>query len=83
MLSNSYSFLSVPLKTKLIKFIAFLRAINIGSFHAKDREIYWLCQKKQSESTFSNTMFERKLKVKTTFPGINTIKKLAVKYPCC
>jgi uncharacterized protein (DUF1697 family) len=54
---------------------------EIDEFHAHEREIYWLCKKKQSESTFSNAVFERKLKVQTTFRGWNTILKLAAKYP--
>lgn len=31
---------------------------DIDSFHVHGREVYWLCQKKQSESTFSNNAFE-------------------------
>ena len=54
---------------------------EIDEFHVHDREVYWLCQKKQSESTFSNALFERKLKVQTTFRGWKTVLKLAAKYP--
>ncbi|KAF0249604.1 MAG: hypothetical protein FD167_993 [bacterium] len=65
-------------KAALMKF-----KTEIDDFHTQDREVYWLCRKKQSDSTFSNTIFERRLKVKTTFRGINTIRKLAVKYSDC
>jgi uncharacterized protein (DUF1697 family) len=54
---------------------------EIDEFHTYGREMYWLCKKKQSESTFSNAIFERKLKVQATFRGWNTILKLAAKYP--
>jgi uncharacterized protein (DUF1697 family) len=54
---------------------------DIDSFHVHGREVYWLCCKKQSESTFSNNAFEKALKLRTTFRGIKTIKKLAAKYP--
>ena len=52
----------------------------IDDFHVHGREVYWLCQAKQSESTFSNTRFERTLRKQTTLRGISTIRKLAAKY---
>lgn len=54
---------------------------DIDRFHYHGREVYWLCQTKQSESKFSNTVFERTLKVQATFRGIRTVQKLAAKYP--
>ena len=54
---------------------------DIDNFHVHGREVYWLCRKKQSESTFSNNAFEKALKLRATFRGMNTIKKLAAKYP--
>jgi hypothetical protein len=48
-------------------------------FHVHGREVYWLCRKKQSASTFSNNAFEKALKLGATFRGMNTIKKLAAK----
>ena len=51
----------------------------IDDFKALGREVYWLCLKKQSESDFSNNVFEKSLKVKTTFRGIKTLQKLAAK----
>ena len=53
----------------------------IDDFHADGREVYWLCQTKQSESTFSNAVFERALGKRATFRGMSTIRKLAAKYP--
>ena len=52
---------------------------EMDDFHTHLREVYWRCTKKQSESKFSNVVFERKLKLKATFRGINTVRKLAAK----
>ena len=54
---------------------------EIDDFHMHQREIYWLCKKKQSESTFSNVVLEKTLGRQSTLRGINTIRKLAEKYP--
>jgi uncharacterized protein (DUF1697 family) len=54
---------------------------EIDDFHVHGREIYWLCRKKQSESDFSNAVLEKALKLRATFRGINSIAKLAAKYP--
>jgi len=53
---------------------------EIDDFHVHEREIYWLCRKKQSESNFSNAMLEKILGRRATFRGVNTIKKMAAKY---
>jgi uncharacterized protein (DUF1697 family) len=53
---------------------------EIDHFCAHGHEFYWLCHKKQSESSFSAALFERKLKVRTTFRNMNTLLRLADKY---
>jgi len=53
---------------------------DIDDFHVHQREIYWLCLKKQSDSTFSNVLLERKLGLQSTLRGLNTIRKIAAKY---
>jgi uncharacterized protein (DUF1697 family) len=53
---------------------------DIDDFHIHGREIYWLCQKKQSDSTFSNAVLEKTLGRQSTLRGINTIKKIAAIY---
>jgi uncharacterized protein (DUF1697 family) len=53
---------------------------GIDDFHTKGREVYWLCKTKQSDSTFNNTSFERALKIRATFRGINTITRLAARH---
>jgi len=53
---------------------------EIDDFHVHKREIYWLCRKKQSESTFSNAVLEKTLGMQSTLRGVNTVKKIAAKY---
>ena len=53
---------------------------DIDDFHFHGQEIYWLCKKKQSDSKISNVVIEKKLGVKTTLRGMNTVKKIAEKY---
>jgi uncharacterized protein (DUF1697 family) len=53
---------------------------DIDDFHCNGREVYWLCRKKQSESTFSNASMERALKIRATFRGMNTVTRLAEKH---
>ena len=53
---------------------------DIDDFHVHEREIYWLCLKKQSDSTFSNVLLEKTLGRQSTLRGVNTIKKMAEKY---
>jgi uncharacterized protein (DUF1697 family) len=54
---------------------------EIDYFHVNQSEVYWLCLKKQSESTFSNAVLEKSLGLRATMRGANTIRKLAEKYP--
>lgn len=53
---------------------------EIDDFHVHGREVYWLCQIKQSESKFSNAAFEKIIGRRATFRGINTIQRMAEKY---
>ena len=49
---------------------------EIDRFHVNGRELYWLSTGKQSESTFSNAAFERALRMRATFRGMNTLRRL-------
>ena len=53
---------------------------DIDDFHVQGREVYWLCRRKQSESTFSNAVLEKAIGRPSTLRGINTIQKMAAKY---
>lgn len=53
---------------------------EIDSFHVHGREIYWLCQVKQSDSKFSNAILEKAIGRRSTLRGISTVQKMAEKY---
>jgi uncharacterized protein (DUF1697 family) len=53
---------------------------DIDDFHVQGREVYWLCRRKQSESTFSNAVLEKAIGQPSTLRGVSTIQKMAAKY---
>jgi uncharacterized protein (DUF1697 family) len=53
---------------------------EIDDLHLLGREIYWLCRKKQSESTISGAAFNKALRMPATVRGANTVKKMTAKY---
>ena len=53
---------------------------DVDDFHVHGREIYWLCKVRQSESKVSNTLFEKRVKVRSTFRNVNTVARLVAKY---
>jgi uncharacterized protein (DUF1697 family) len=72
-------FLARPLGAAAKRTLMMLRT-EIDEFHVHGREVYWLCKKRQSESTFSNMVFEKSVQVRATFRGVNTISRLVAKY---
>ena len=74
------AFLKESLDDQRTKKVMSLRT-GIDDFHVHGRELYWLCKKKQSDSTFSNAVLEKTLGRPSTIRGVNTIQKIAVKYP--
>lgn len=71
-------FLAEPLDGAAVRTLLTLKT-DIDDFHVNGREVYWLCTKRQHESTFSNARFEKQLKASVTFRGVNTIARLAAK----
>lgn len=71
-------FLKLPLAAQASRALSALKS-DVDDFHANAREVYWLCRVKQSESKFSNAVFEKKVGVSTTFRGMKTIERLAAK----
>ena len=53
---------------------------EIDEFHVHQREAYWMCHTKMSESTFSGGMLGKALGMAATMRNITTVKKLAAKY---
>jgi uncharacterized protein (DUF1697 family) len=72
-------FLTVVLGPEENQALMALRS-EIDEFHVHGREIYWLCKRKESESKFSNSVFEKKVNRRVTFRGLSTIAKLSAKY---
>ena len=72
-------FLAQPLGTAARKSLMALKT-DIDDFHVNGREVYWLCKKRQGESRFSNVAFEKAVRVRSTFRGVNTICRLVAKY---
>jgi uncharacterized protein (DUF1697 family) len=93
-IANYYPFSSYDLDAAVALNIAFLKnklddkskqklvalKTNIDEFHIHEREIYWLCHKKQSESKISNAVIENLLNQKSTLRGANTVKKIAAAF---
>jgi len=50
-------------------------------FHIHNREVYWLCRTRLSDSTFSGTRLEKIVAGRATIRNLTTIKRLAAKYP--
>jgi len=73
------AFLSGPPEEASIKRLMALRT-DIDDFHVHGREVYWLCRKRQSESTFSNAALEKALGRPSTLRGLSTVQKIAEKY---
>lgn len=72
--------LAAPLSASARKTLMGFESDN-DRFHVHGREMYWLCKTGQAESKFSNAVFEKRVGVRATFRGANTISRLAAKYP--
>ncbi|MDH4037958.1 MAG: DUF1697 domain-containing protein [Candidatus Krumholzibacteria bacterium] len=79
-LALNVAFLRAPLDARGVRTLGALRT-PIDDFRATGSEVYWMCKKRQSESDFSNAVFEKALGVRATFRGMNTVRRLAEKYP--
>ncbi|WP_243383733.1 DUF1697 domain-containing protein [Geothrix alkalitolerans] len=49
-------------------------------FRFHGREVWWRCRTKQSQSAFSNAVFEKALGLKATFRGLPTLQRLVAKH---
>lgn len=73
-------FLAEPLHAEGLAALMSLRT-RVDDFHVRGRELFWKRLVSQAESKFSNVAFERAVGRPVTFRGINTITRLAAKYP--
>ncbi|HEX7516613.1 MAG TPA: DUF1697 domain-containing protein [Chthoniobacterales bacterium] len=74
------AFLADPLGAEAEKSVRALTT-EIDDFRVHGREVYWLCRTKQSDSKFSNARFEKMLNARATWRNVNTVVRLAAKYP--
>ena len=49
----------------------------VDDFHTHNREIYWLCRVRSSESEFSLAKLEKALRIQATFRNSTTVQKIA------
>ena len=53
---------------------------DLDEFHAHDREIYWLCRTRMSDSpVFKRGLLDKAIRVPSTSRNMNTVRKLALK----
>lgn len=53
---------------------------EVDDFAVHGREVYWLCRKKISESSFSGALLEKTVRMPATMRNATTVKKLTAKY---
>lgn len=54
---------------------------EINQFHLNGRELYWLCAKPTLQSIMSGQVLEKTLGGPATLRNVNTLKRLAERYP--
>jgi len=72
-------FLAEPLSLSGEEMLARFQT-DMDGFHAHGREVYWKRLQRQTDSKFSNAMFERTLRISATWRNVNTVQRLAAKY---
>ena len=73
------AFLKSPIDTTARQRLEALTTV-IDTFRINDRELFWLCLRKQSESTFSNAVLEKAIRQQATLRTIRTVQTLAAMY---
>ena len=54
---------------------------DVDELHVHGREVYWLARKNFADATISAAAVEKALQTPVTFRNINTVRRLAAKYP--
>ncbi len=54
---------------------------EVDDFAVRGREVYWLCRKKMSESSFSGALLEKTIRMPATIRNATTVNRLVAKYP--
>jgi uncharacterized protein (DUF1697 family) len=74
------AFLPAPLSNDARERVMALRT-ELDDFHLHGRELYWLIRGKMSDSTITPTSLGKAIGAPTTTRNINTIQRIAAKYP--
>ena len=74
----SIGFLKGPLSPDANQTLAALQT-GYDEFHAHDREVYWLCHGKMSDSKVWGSVLDKALGSPVTFRNVTTVRKLAAK----
>lgn len=69
-------FLQAPLSTAQAAALSGLKTA-VDDFEIHEREVYWICLTRQSDSKFSNATLERKLKLRSTLRRVSMLQGLA------
>ncbi|HEX6576049.1 MAG TPA: DUF1697 domain-containing protein [Gemmatimonadaceae bacterium] len=54
---------------------------DVSDFDTHGREVYWCCSVRTSDSKFPSTKFEKLMGIRATWRNMNTVRRLADKYP--
>lgn len=73
------AFLAQPLSASAQQRL-FAHENAIDRFQVNDREVYWLCQTKQSDSKFSNAVLEKAIQAQSTLRTVNTVLRMGKKW---
>ncbi|MEP6999158.1 MAG: DUF1697 domain-containing protein [bacterium] len=76
----SIGFLKVPCDAERSGRLASLQD-GYDEFHLREREVYWLCHGRMSDSRVWGTVLDRALGAPVTFRNITTVRKLAATSP--
>jgi uncharacterized protein (DUF1697 family) len=78
--SLNIGFLEAPLDAGAERALMALKTPD-DEFRLQGRELHWLSRVKQNESKLTNVRIEKAIGGKITFRSVNTVRKLATKYP--
>jgi uncharacterized protein (DUF1697 family) len=73
------AFIRQPLTASVVEQVMAFKT-NVDDFHVHGREVYWLCQIRQSDSKFPAKKFEKVIGGEATWRNMNTVVRLAEKY---
>jgi len=78
-LVTNVAFIRHPLTPSVVEQVMGFQT-EVDDFHIHGREVYWLCQIRQSDSKFPAKKFEKVIGGEATWRNMNTVVRLAAKY---